>query len=242
MRRASITLVELPAHLLPGIEPRLPRGKTFKDLRGKTFSRRSVVGFAGFRGRFAVWLCRCECGRLDVVEGARLVSGKAGSCGCSNVLSPAAKKLRPTLSSLLSRCYDPEDPSYRRYGAQGAKVCKRWRESPEAFAADMGPRPSPKHILSVHNGHGTFSPANCCWAPRAGVGGKKGFLITYKGKTQNLAQWARELRISRERMRQRVNKCRELGLPMSMAITGERKPGRPRKNKRSTANRPLRDQ
>lgn len=237
MNFSSVFLVELPTFLRNGIDPRLPRGNTFKDLSGKEFGKRVVLGFAGFRGRFAVWLCRCECGRLDVVEGARLISGRAGSCGCSKLLSPAAKKLRPTLNSLIARCYHPASPLYRRYGARGVTVCKRWRESPEAFAADMGPRPSPGYILAFRNGHRTYSPANCCWTSREGVGGKKGHLITYKGKTQNLAAWAKLLCISRERMRQRVNKCLELGLPASMAITSQRKPGRPRKRKRPAANR-----
>ena len=178
----------------------------------RTFGKRVVIGFAGFRGRFAVWLCRCKCGRLNVVEGARLTLGVAGSCGCSKFLSPAAKELRPILNSLIARCHVPANPMYGRYGAQGITVCKRWRESPEAFAADMGPRPSPRHIVACRNGAGNYTPANCYWALPAGVGGKNGHLITYKGKTQNLSQWAKQLSISRERMRQRVNKCLEHGV------------------------------
>jgi hypothetical protein len=232
-----IILAELPKPLRKGIDPRLPRGNKFKDLNGREFGRRVVVGFAGFRGNSAAWLCRCQCGRLDVVEGTRLILGKAGSCGCSKLLSPSAKKLRPILDSLIARCYQPAHPMYRRYGALGVTVCKRWRDSPEAFAADMGPRPSPRHIVACRNGSGNYTPDNCYWALRAGAGGKKGHLITFKGKTQNLAQWAKQLRISRERMRQRVHKCLELGLPLSMAITRHRKPGRPRKRKPPTFNR-----
>jgi hypothetical protein len=153
------------------------------------------------------------------------------------LLSPAAKKLRPVLNSLIGRCYHPANPMYGSYGAQGITVCKRWRESPEAFAADMGPRPSPRHIVVCRNGSGHYSPTNCYWALREGVGGKKGHLITYKGKTQNLAQWAKQLCISRERMRQRVSRCLEMGLPPSMAISSHRKPGRPKTRKRLTAMR-----
>jgi hypothetical protein len=227
------TLVELPKSLRKGIDRRLPRSNRFKDLSGKAFGKRVVMGFAGFRGRFAVWLCRCKCGRLNVVEGARLTRGDAGSCGCSKLLSQAAKELRPILNSLIARCHDPTNPMYGRYGAQGITVCKRWRESPEAFAADMGPRPSPKHVVVCRNGSG-YGPANCYWELPVGEDGKIGHLITYKGKTQNLSQWAKQLRISRERMRQRVNKCQELGLPLSLAITRQSKRGRPRKSKRPT--------
>jgi hypothetical protein len=231
-----ITLVELPKSLRKGIDRRVPRGKRFKDLSGRTFGKRVVVGFAGFRGSFAVWLCRCQCGRFNVVEGARLTQGDAGSCGCSKILSSAAKELRSILKSLIARCHYPGNSMYCRYGAKGITVCQRWRESLEAFAADMGPRPSPKHIVVCRNGLGHYNPTNCYWALRTGVGGRKGHLITYNDKTQNLSQWAHELCISRERMRQRVNQCRERGLPLSMAIVSQRKRGRPRMGRAPTSN------
>jgi hypothetical protein len=227
-----VTLIELPKSLRTGIDRRLPRGRRFKDLSGKAFGKRVVIGFAGFRSRFAAWLCRCQCGQLDVVEGARLNQGDAGSCGCSNLLSPEAKELRPILKSLIARCHHPRNPMYGRYGAKGITVCKRWRESPEAFAADMGPRPSPRHNLVRRNVLDNYTPTNCHWALPAGVGGRNGYSITYKGKTQNLSQWAKEFCISRERMRQRVNECLQLGLPPSMALTSQRKPGRPKKIER----------
>jgi hypothetical protein len=234
MPNSPIELVELPKSLRKGIERRLPAGKRFKDLRGKEFGKRVVIGFAGFRARFAVWLCRCTCGTLNVVEGARLTRGDSGSCGCGKSLSPVAKELRPVLKSLIARCHNPTNPMYDRYGAHGITVCKRWRESPEAFAADMGPRPSPKHTVVCRNRSGNYSPTNCYWGFRAASNGKTGHFITYKGKTQNMAQWAKELCISRERMRQRVIKCLELGLPSSKAITWQRKPGRPRNSRRQT--------
>jgi hypothetical protein len=233
-----INLVELPKSLRKEVDRRLPSGNQFKDLSGQQFGQRVVLGFAGFRKRFAVWLCRCKCGRLDVVEGARLNRGDAGSCGSALVVDPAARKLRLLLKSLIARCHDPAHPMYARYGALGMTVCKRWRDSPETFAADMGPRPSPRHTVVCRNRTGNYTPANCYWGLPSAANGRTGHLITYKGKTQNLAQWAKELCISRERMRQRVNKCLELGLPSSKAITWQRKPGRPRsKNKRPTMGR-----
>ena len=91
MLTPPITLVELPKSLRKGIDRRLPRGNRFKDLTGKSFGKRVVIGFAGFRGRFAVWLCQCKCGRLNVVEGARLALGVAGSCGCCEISESSGK-------------------------------------------------------------------------------------------------------------------------------------------------------
>jgi hypothetical protein len=70
MPTPAITLIDLPNSLCKGIQRRLPRHGNFKDLTGKRFGQRIVVGFAGFRGPFAAWLVRCQCGRTDVVAGA----------------------------------------------------------------------------------------------------------------------------------------------------------------------------
>jgi hypothetical protein len=223
-----ISLVNLPKSLHRGIDRRLPRGAKFKNLTGQTFGNRAVLGFAGFRGAFSAWLCRCSCGKLSVAIGANLQLGIADSCGCVRHWSPAARKLRELHASIKARCHDPRCTTYRWYGGRGISMCRRWRESVEAFAADMGPRPSPKHIVARHNPKGNYTPSNCFWATRAEAGHKAGRLITYNGKTLNLAQWARELGISRERMRQLVNRCLKLGLDTSAAIATPRTTGRPR--------------
>jgi hypothetical protein len=128
----------------------------------------------------------------------------------------------------------PDSPScrsYRYYGARGIIVCKRWRESVEAIAADMGPRPSQIHVLLRRNIKGGYTPSNCYWGKRKEVvyGSNSRRQITYRGKTQTLAKWARKLNITRKAMRRRVNKCVEMGLDPSVAITQRPKIGRPKK-------------
>jgi hypothetical protein len=129
--------------------------------------------------------------------------------------------------SIIARCYCRTNANYPQYGGRGISVCKRWRESAEAFAADMGP--STKHIVGRRNREGSYTPGNCYWALRTDGGARIGRLITYQGKRQNMARWAAELGITRESMRQRVKKCVELGLPLTAAISSPRKRGRPRK-------------
>ena len=223
MTVSVVILVDLPKSLRHGIDRRLPRGGRFNDLSGREYGHRVVVGFAGFRGRFAAWLCQCKCGKPSVVEGVQLVQGRNQSCGCRGRGSSETRSMQSILRSIKSRCYRRSDPSYVRYGAVGVTVCNRWLDSDEAFAADMGPRPSQKYRLLRRDPAGNFTPENCYWG--LGQDGRRSQArayvrtICYKGRTLNLTRWAEELGISREAMRQRLNRCLELGLDVSAAVT-----------------------
>lgn len=56
----------------------------FDDLKGKRFSKLTVVSFVEFDSkRKAVWECHCDCGNKVTIRGASLVSGRTHSCGCA---------------------------------------------------------------------------------------------------------------------------------------------------------------
>lgn len=66
---------------------------------------------------------------------------------------------------MKSRCDDPRNASYRRYGAKGIRVCDRWYDF-MAFVADMGMRPEGKTLDRIDGDKG-YEPGNCRWATRA---------------------------------------------------------------------------
>lgn len=65
---------------------------------------------------------------------------------------------------MLTRCFNPKATRFENYGGRGIAVCDSWRNSFEAFLADMGRKPSPAFSLDRINNDGNYEPGNCRWA------------------------------------------------------------------------------
>ena len=70
--------------------------------------------------------------------------------------------------SIVERCHSPNRRRwfFSNYGGKGIQVCKRWRRSPRNFWKDIGPRPSPEHVLCRKDKRGHYEPANVEWRLR----------------------------------------------------------------------------
>lgn len=125
-------------------------------------------------GSRAVYEFQCDCGAKHVARGSHVNAGLISSCGCLQLALAADRKRTHggtgtveyrAWQLMISRCENPSSTSYSRYGAAGIKVCKRWRESFDAFLTDMGERPSSQHSLDrFPNQRGDYEPGNCRWA------------------------------------------------------------------------------
>lgn len=150
----------------------------FIDLSGKEYGRLCVMWPCGRKGRRQIihWLCVCDCGAYPVVSGCSLRRGKTNSCGClkreqhhwigaARTHGQSRSGTWRTWVAMRNRCSNANNSNYPDYGAKGITVCPRWRDSFEAFMADMGPKPGPKHTIDrFPNKKGDYEPGNCRWA------------------------------------------------------------------------------
>jgi hypothetical protein len=73
-----------------------------------------------------------------------------------------------TWKCMRQRCLNPHHRDYRLWGGRGITICARWDDF-EAFAADMGPKPTPQHSLDRIDNDllvDSYSPTNCRWATK----------------------------------------------------------------------------
>jgi len=183
-----------------------------------------VLEYLGKVGANHLWRCECLCGASRVVRQGNLHSGHTQSCGClakeinrARRLTHGKTKSRTyrTWQHMRERCHDESCKSYKDYGGRGIAVCARWRESFEAFLADMGEAPDGCSIERIDNSSG-YEPANCRWATRLEQARNKRNtrLVTAHGRTQCASAWAAEAGIDPDTLYWRLDH----GFPPEVAI------------------------
>lgn len=159
------------------------------DLRGQRFGRLTVsqIKVRGVRhGGQKVstrWYCICDCGGGRLATTSMLRSGGVTQCrDCAKPNQRGGRRPKHGYANhplyflwrtMIRRCHAPNHPDYRNYGGKGVTVCEQWRESFEAFLADVGERPpDPPEwegkraywTLDRIDPFGDYEPSNVRWA------------------------------------------------------------------------------
>ena len=187
------------------------------NLTGRRFGRLVVLCEGNKKGKNTTWHCKCDCGKeLDIIA-YNLKDGHTRSCGCLalDVNSKLHKKhgdtktrLFRTWQHMLSRCYNCNVKGYKNYGGRGISVCREWIDSFSDFR-DWALRNGYNEELSIDriNVNGNYEPSNCRWTTSKVQANNKrnNRLLTYKGQTKTLSEWADIVKISSVAIKARID-------------------------------------
>jgi hypothetical protein len=115
---------------------------------------------------------------------------------------PHAERLRGLWHSVRSRCFQPTDSLYARYGAKGFAVSAEWQEFWRFYDWAIASGYRPGLNIEVVGRSRRFSPSTCRWITpqermkRDGYPGGTNakWMITAFGETKSTAEWERDPR------------------------------------------------
>lgn len=203
----------------------LPTTPRFQNLTGKTFSRWTVLRFAGFipqpnGKKRTMWECCCSCGSIGTVLASNLKQGHSLSCGCLVAETTRARstthgysvaggitKEYLTWQRIKGRCHNPKNHKFPDYGGRGIIVDPSWIDDFPAFLAHVGPCPSTSHSIDRIENDGNYEPGNVRWATRKTQANNKrnNRLLFHNGQTLNATQWAEKTNIPASSIIRRLN-------------------------------------
>jgi hypothetical protein len=195
----------------------MARRQTARQLvvnQGDKFGRLTVLGEVRENGRVYV-RCQCICGNTRKVLRFALFQKESPliSCGCyreERKVTHGECGITPEHAIwrvMLSRCTNPNDNAYARYGERGISVCQRWKKY-ENFLKDMGRRPSSQHSIDRINNNGNYEPGNCRWATKKEQARNRRvtFWLTINGETRSLAEWVERAGLNYNTVYSRLHK------------------------------------
>lgn len=110
--------------------------------------------------------CICECGKIRLVRRYCLLRGRSTQCrSCARKTHGKTKTETYSIwQTMIQRCTNPNDDSWKHYGGRGITICDRWLEFSN-FLEDMGERPQGLQIDRIDN-NGNYTKDNCRWTTR----------------------------------------------------------------------------
>lgn len=112
-----------------------------------------------------------------------------------------------------SRCHNPNDKRFVKYGERGITVCHRWRNKDSGFynfVLDMGLPPGTglKWSIERMDVNKGYQPDNCCWLDQKGQANNRtnNTMINFLGEVRSLSEWAEEVGIPAKVVSRRINK------------------------------------
>lgn len=189
-----------------------------QDITGQRFGKLKVLNFAYKEKGVYYWLCQCDCGKEKIISRNHLQSLHTKSCGCLQkekarnfhlIHNMANSRIYHIWRDIKDRCLNMKKQNYKYYGGRGIRVCEEWKNDFMNFYNwAMANGYNDKLTIDRRNNDGNYEPNNCRWTTKQEQANntRRNRYITYKGKTQSLANWCRELKLNYKLTKQRIQK------------------------------------
>jgi hypothetical protein len=195
----------------------------FIDMTGLKFGKLTCIKYAGKdRQGLSLWLCKCDCGKETTTRGSGLRGGTTRSCGCAwkemmakinttHSLSVDKNGNTPRLyrawRNMKSRCFNPNTPKYKNHGGRGITVCEQWMDYLNFHKWAMSNGYNDNLTLERKDNNGNYEPSNCTWASygQQNINRRNTHLVTYRGETRPLIEWADILGLKQSTLRCRLD-------------------------------------
>lgn len=192
---------------------------------GTTINGFKILAYCGPVGNNHVVLSKCPCGAVARRHFSNISKQRyCTKCHPRNHKHGFAKIPEYKVwTAMKQRCLNPKDAGYLRYGGRGITVARRWLTF-DKFIADLGRRPSANHTLERKNVNMGYCPSNVVWAPRSVQGNNRtdNRMITWRGVTRTVGQWARHINITVSGLRRRLARM-PIEKAMTMPVAGGRR-------------------
>lgn len=177
----------------------------FEDLTGQRFGYLTVIKKAGKnKSDKILWLCKCDCGKLKIIQGASLKNGRTKSCGCLRKKGARRThgfkytRLYCIWQGIKKRCLNKNTSNYYIYGGRGIKICDEWKNDFKVFhdwAFANGYDENAKRgdcTIERIDVNGNYEPSNCKWVTMKEQcrNTRSNKLITYNNETRCLMDWS----------------------------------------------------
>ena len=188
----------------------------FIDLTGQRFGRWLVLGRAeNSKDGRPRWLCRCDCGREQVVHGNSLRYGKSRGCRSCQISDKntthgqSGTRLYRVWQGMIQRCENPNRKFYECYGSRGIKVCAEWRNDPAAFI-NWATVNGYKEGLTIDriNNDGDYTPENCRFVSRMvqNRNYRRNRIVKIGNETKLIIEHAEQSGINIQALRHRIDR------------------------------------
>lgn len=180
--------------------------------------------------------CRCDCGTEITRPTYMIGSGVVKSCGCfkgeairrynasgkhSRSRLKDGRSLHPLYGlwfQMISRCKNPKQKHYDRYGGRGIKVCEEWHDfwNFAKWSDSVGGRPKGYTLDRIDN-DGNYEPSNCRWADwrTQKTNTSANVFLEYNGVKKTIIEWSEELHLHPHTLQSRIKQ----GWPIERALT-----------------------